>query len=207
MNNNHRLEAKAIIEASGNYADEEIDDLMEVYDLLIKHVGFVDNRSDKRFVVKFHDIFYCMPDMMEKEEEEAMDNVFDNFCEYEYETLMDDLNEHKIGKHYLYDFMLSKHEVGHYSAFAIDIPEITKDNAVELAMEIYDECDYDGIDYVKDYIYIVEALQNMEDYYMEDWIEFLDDTIVPQKIIDGIKENYKKLKERRQATQTLAKLI
>ena len=50
----NKLEARAIIENTGNYDEEEIEEVMDVYDALAKNMGWKDTRSDKRYVVKFH---------------------------------------------------------------------------------------------------------------------------------------------------------
>ena len=54
----NKLEARIIIENTGNYDEDEIDEILGVYKTVLKHIGFKDRRKDNRFVVKFHDIFY-----------------------------------------------------------------------------------------------------------------------------------------------------
>lgn len=195
----NELEARAIIENTGNYDEEEIDDVLCVYNILTKHIGFKDERRDNRFIVKFHDIFYYTPDEYEEIE---MDRLFEEFCEMQYEYVGELLND----KHIDIDGMLHPMYVGHYQGFIVDIPEITSENAVDLAMEIYDEFNYEGGVYVGNYIEVVKILQDLENNYMEYWINFLEDNeFMPQKMIDEIKNKYHKDMERRQAAQTLAK--
>lgn len=195
----NELEARAIIENTGNYDEEEIDDVLCVYNILTKHIGFKDERRDNRFIVKFHDIFYYTPDEYEEIE---MDRLFEEFCEMQYEYVGELLND----KHIPIDEMLHPMYVGHYQGFVVDIPEITDKNAVDLAMDIYDEFNYEGGTYVENYIEVVKILQDLEDNYMEYWIDFLESNeCMPQKMIDEIKNKYHKDMERRKAAQTLAK--
>lgn len=196
MNN---LEAKAIIEATGNHDEEDTEYIMDIYKNVVKHIGFEDKRRDKRYIVKFHDIFYYMPDGVE---EAAADNLFERFCEDQADCISDALEE----KHIDIDEMLHPMCVGHYQAFTVDIPEITKENAVEVAMLIYDEYGWRGDVYVDNYVYTVNVLQDLEDNYMDYWIEFLEaNEYMPKPMIDEIRERYKKDMERRKAKQTLAK--
>ena len=195
----NELEARAIIENTGNYDGEEIEDVLCVYNILTKHIGFKDERRDNRFIVKFHDIFYYTP---EEYDEKEFDSLFEEFCEMQYEYVGELLND----KHIPIDEMLHPMYVGHYQGFVVDIPEITSENAVDLAMEIYDEFNYEGGVYVENYIKVVDILQDLENNYMEYWINFLEDNeFMPQKMIDEIKNKYHKDMERRKAAQTLAK--
>lgn len=188
----NKLEAQVLIENSGNYDEEETEYILKIYDELIKNIGFEDNRKDSRYIVKFHDIFYYMPDEVEAAE---VDGLFEDFCYEQAETIEDELNE----KHIDIDYMLTRQYVGHYRAFIVDIPEITKDNAVDLAMKVYDEFNYEGEEYVKNYIYTVNILQDLEDNYMDYWIEFLEgNEFIDEKYIKEIKENYKKDQERKE---------
>ena len=186
----NKLEAQAIIENTGNYDEEDVEYIMETYEELMKHIGFEDNRRDNRFIVKFHDIFYYMPDEVEAAE---VDGLFENFCYEQSEIIDDELKEKNID----IDYMLTRYDVGHYRAFWVDIPEITKDNAVDLAMEIYDEFNYKGKDYVKNYIYTVNLLQDLEDNYMDYWIDFLEVNEIDENLVKQIKENYNHDKERK----------
>lgn len=179
----NKLEAQAYFEQ--NYDEFDVEELMDIYENVIKHIGFEDNRRDERFVVKFHDIFYCEPE----ETEENLDVLFEEFCEWEHECLMDDLKEQQIDV----NKMMASREVGHYQAFELVIPEITKENAIEVTENIFNENLY--ADYVNDYVYTANALQNMEDNYMEDWIEFVRGNI-PEKEVKEIEEKYKAEKER-----------
>ena len=175
---------------------------MFIYNELMKHEGFKDNRTDSRYVVKFHDIFYYMPDEYEKEHEAEIDNLFEDFCGWQAEGVEDYAIENNID----IDNMLTRMCCGHYRAFIVDIPEITNDNAIELAMEIYDEVGYEGNYYVDNYIKITNYLQDMEDNYMEYWFDFIEgNEYMPQEIISEMKDAYKKDMERRQAAITMAK--
>lgn len=192
---NKQMEARIIVEKDGSYDEEDIDYIMETYNELMKHIGFEDNRSDKRYIVKFHDICYYTPDENEWDDNSFW-NVFDMFCDDQAEMLEEDIKEEGIDT----DIMLTRYNCGHYPAFVVDIPEIKEEDAIILAMKIYDEVGYRGEEYVKNYIYMVEALQNMEDYYMENWIEFLKcGEYLPEKYIKEIEDKYKDAKERRQA--------
>lgn len=196
----NKLEAQAIIENTGNYDEEEIEDIIEIYETAMKHVGFEDNRRDSRFIVKFHDIFYYIPKDMEDTDE--FNNLFDAFCSDMYENIISQADEKNID----IDEMLHPMYVGNYQAFVVDIPEITNDNAIDVAMRVYDEFNYEGKEYVENYIYLVDLLQDLEDNYMEYWFDFLDgNEYYTQQTIDEMKEKYHKDMERRKATQTLAK--
>ena len=197
----NKLEARIIVESTENYAEEEVEEILEIYETVMKHLGFKDNRRDSRFVVKFHDIFYYAP--REIEDKDEFNSLFDAFCSDMYENIICQADEKNID----IDKMLCRMYVGSYQAFTIDIEEITNDNAIDIAMKVYDEFDYNGgKEYVEDYIYLVDLLQDLEDNYMEYWFDFLDgNEYYPQKMIDEMKEEYHKDMERRKATQTLAK--
>ena len=181
------LEARALFEK--DYDEEEVEDLIDVYREVVKHIGFVDDRNDSRFVVKFHDIFYHTP-QLNNEEQETFDLLFDDFCNWQYETIMDDCKYNRIDV----KNMLSNRMCGHYATFLVDIPEITEENAAEIAEKLYDE----GVsyDYVNDYVYVVDSLKNMEKYYMDDWLNFIEDSDLPRNIITETRENYETYKER-----------
>ena len=188
------LEARIIVEDSGNYDEEDMDYIMDIYTELMKNNGFEDNRTDNRFIMKFHDIFYYEPDIENDEEATDIFNaLFDAFCGDEYELIIEDLNTQNID----IDTMLHPRYVGHYQGFVVDIPEITENNAVDLAMKIYDEYGYEGKYYVGNYIYTVKLLQSLEDNYMEHWIEFLKDNEYPEKYIKEIEDKYTADQERR----------
>lgn len=193
----NRLEAKALIEADGYYEEEDEEYILETYDELIKNIGFEDNRRDKRYVVKFHDIGYYMP--YEDENEVDFWNLFDLFCQDQIEW-MDEENEMKDIDE---EIMLTSWNTGHYPAFRVDIEEITDENAVELAMKIYDEVGYSGKEYVKNYIFMVNNLQAMEDNYMYLWFDFLRcGEYMPEKDIKEMEEKYKLDQERRKNVTT-----
>ena len=194
MNNINKLEAQALIEETGNYDEDDTEYILDIYEELTKNIGFEDNRKDSRYIVKFHDIFYYMPDEYYKEHTQELDSCFEDFCWQENEFIEYELKEKDID----IDYMLTRQYVGHYRAFIVDIPEITKENAVDLAMKIYDEFDYKGKEYVKNYIYTVNLLQTLEDNYVDYWINYLEyNETVPRKVLKEIKENYKKDKERK----------
>lgn len=197
----NKLEARAIIEAEGGYEEDGVDEIMNICESLAKHIGFEDKRHDKRFIVKFHDIFYYMPNELEEEYGDTMNMLFDDFCNMEYDFIKSDLED----SHIELDYMLTRYDVGHYQAFVIDIPEITDENIAALAMNIYDEYGWEGINYVENYIHTVNLLQDLEDNYMDYWIEFLEGTDIPQKYIKEMKDKYKEDMERSKAKQTLAK--
>lgn len=196
----NKLEAQAIIENTGNYDEEEIEEVLNVYETVQKHIGFEDKRRDNRFIVKFHDIFYYTPEEIENTDE--FNGLFDAFCEDMYDNIIDQADE----KHIDVDEMLHPMYVGHYQAFIVDIPEITNDNAIDVAMRVYDEFSWNGKEYVENYIYLVGLLQDLEDNYMEYWFDFLDgNEYYTQQTINEMKDEYHKDMERRKAAQTLAK--
>ena len=196
----NKLEAQIVVENTGNYDEEETEEILEVYETVMKHVGFEDKRRDSRFVVKFHDIFYYAP--KEIEDTAEFDSLFNDFCYIMYDAIVDQAHEKNID----IDYMLHPMYVGHYQAFVVDIEEITNDNAIDVAMKVYDEFNYEGKEYVENYIYLVDILQDLEDNYMEYWFEFLDgNEYCTQQTIDEMKEEYHKDMERRKAAQTLAK--
>lgn len=164
-----KLEAQAILENEGYDENYDIEYILEIYDELEKNIGFKDERRDKRFIVKFHDVFSYIPKKME-ENEDLLWDIFSEFCDEEHDCIMEDLKENDIDT----DILLTTHNYGHYAGFNVEIEEITKDNLVELAAKIYDEVDYKGAKYVKDYIYTVNLLQSLEDNYVDYWIDFLD---------------------------------
>lgn len=196
----NKLEARIIVENTGNYDEEEIEEVLEVYEAVMKHIGFKDNRRDSRFIVKFHDIFYYAP--KDIEDTDVFNSLFDTFCNDMYDVIMEEAHEKNIDV----DYMLHPMYVGSYQAFVENIEEITNDNAIDVAMRVYDEFYSDGKEYVEDYIYLVDLLQDLEDNYMEYWFDFLDgNEYYPQEMIDEMKNNYHKDMERRKAAQTLAK--
>ena len=182
----NKLEARMLIENTGNYEDSEIEEIMDVYEELTKHIGWEDNRRDKRFIVKFHDIFYYMDDEWEKEHERELEYLFEEFCEIQYDYVKGDLFDNGID----IDKLLTGRTVGHYEAFNVDMPNITEENIVELAQEFYDEYNYEGKECVKEQIYTVELLQELEDNYMEYWFELLGDTEFPKDKLKSMKEKY-----------------
>lgn len=195
MNKTNKLEAQAIAEATGNYDEADIEEIMNIYEKVIKHVGFEDNRRDKRYIVKFHDIFYCMPEENSNAYTDRYEMVFNNFC---YD-MQDQLNETWRENNININLLLSNSFTGHYQAFMVDIPEITDENAIEIAMRVYDEgYNYTYQDYVSDYVFVVNTLQDLEDNYMEYWIDYLEaNEYFTEEDIKKIKEKYESIKERR----------
>lgn len=190
----NKLEAQAIVENTGNYDEEDIEYIMDIYDRLTKHIGFKDERRDNRYIVKFHDIFYYMPDEYYREHNKELDSLFDSFCYDQAEYI----NEVLLDKNIDIDSMLHPMCVGSYQPFLVDIDEITIENAADLAMKIYDQCGIEGVEYPYNYVYTVQTLKDLEDNYMDYWIEFLEgNEYLPKKIINEIKKKYKSDKERR----------
>lgn len=190
--NKHRMEAQLLIEDTGKYYEDEIDNVMDIYDDVVKNIGFEDNRNDSRFVVKFHDIFYYIPDEYEREHEDELDSLFEDFCATQYDWVMDDINEHNVDIR----AMLASRPCGHYDTFIMNIDNITQENAVELAMEIYDEVGADSETYASDYVTVVNILQDLEDNYMEYWFDFIDGA-VPDSVLKEMRTAYNNDKERR----------
>jgi hypothetical protein len=193
----NKLEAQIIVENSGNYYEGEIDYVMDVYEDVCKHIGFKDTRSDKRYVVKFHDIFYYEPTSKRyrKRYEKIVDDYFESFCEDQYEWLEGECHEANID----IDRMLTRQTCGHYQAFVVDIPEITQENAVYVAMDIYDGLTYgdDSDHYASDYVRVVGMLQDMEDNYMEWWLDYIEgNEAIPQKALEEVRKQYLEHKER-----------
>lgn len=189
----NKLEAQIVVENTGNYDEEDIEYILETYEELEKHIGFEDNRRDNRYIVKFHDICYYTPKELEEDSDKFW-NLFDIFCEDQVEWLEEENKTEGIDE----ELMLTHYNCGHYPAFRVDIPEITKENTIEKAMEIYDEVGYRGPEYVKSYIFMVNNLQAMEDNYMYEWIEFLRaGEYMPEKDIKEMEDKYKSDQERR----------
>lgn len=192
------LEARIIVEESGNYYEEEIEYIMDTYEDVCKHIGFKDTRRDKRFVVKFHDIFYYEPTSKRyrKRYENIVDDFFKSFCEDQYEWIEGECNEANID----IDRMLTRQTCGHYSAFVVDIPEITQENAAQVAMDIYDGLAYgdDSDHYASDYVRVVGMLQDMEDNYMEWWLDYIEGSdVISQKALLEVRKQYLEYKERK----------
>ena len=191
------LEAQAIMEAQATTMKEKIEYVMDTYEDVCKHVGFEDKRRDKRFVVKFHDIFYYKPTSKRyrKRYENIVDKYFERFCEDQYAWLDSECYDADID----IDRMLTRQTCGHYQAFVVDIPEITQENAVQVAMDIYDGIIYgsESDRYASDYVRVVGMLQDMEDNYMEWWLDYIKcNDVIPQKALDEVREQYLEHKER-----------
>lgn len=183
----NKLEARALIENTGNYEEEKIEEVMDVLEVLEKHMGYEDNRSDKRFIVKFHDISWYTPD--EFTDTEQFDGLFDAFCNDQYEYFMEGIKEQEITRANVGD-MLDSRYCGHYQTFKVEMPYIREDNIVQLAQDFYDEYNYEGGQFVEDYITVKNALQDLEDNYVEYWIQFLKDMEVDEKIVKETETKY-----------------
>lgn len=188
----NKLEAQIIVENTGNYYDEEVEEILNIYEEVLKHVGFEDKRRDKRYVVKFHDICYYTPKELEEDSDKFW-SLFDLFCQDQIEWLEEENITEKVNK----KTMLTTWYVGSYQAFRVGIPEITEENAIDVAINVFNEVEYDGCDYVKWYVFMVNNLQEMEDNYMDMWIQFLrDGEYIKEESIKEIEEKYKSDKER-----------
>ena len=190
------LEIRAVAEAKG-YEEEDVDYIADIFKELMKHKDFKDRRRDRRFVVKFHQIFWYMPEEKELSDEErnAFEWRFEDFCEQQYHLVLLDIRDNApMG----INEMLTRYDVGHYQAFMVDIPEINENNALDLAIQIYDEYNWKGEDYVKSYIYAVNLLQDLEDNYMEYWLDYLDgDEAITKEHYEQMKEKYNSDKEKK----------
>lgn len=172
--------------------DYELEEFLEDYLPRVKaHIGFKDERSDKRFVVKFHDILYHTNTQDTNDEkadmtDEEFDSLFDMFCNDQYEGTKYVMEDNHMGEHSLF----KRYDVGHYNAFELIIPELTEENYLEKALEIYNE----GLSpsYIDDYAILVRHLQDMEDNYMTYWLEFLRATDIPEATIKNIERRWKK---------------
>lgn len=165
----HMLEARALLEASGDYDDEDIDEILTVYASVLKHIGWEDTRSDRRFVVKFHDIYYHTPDTFVITPE--FNSLFEDFCDQTREDVQctPELDTTSL------DELLTHQYVGSYQAFVLDIPRITADNALDIAKQVYDEYNYNyPADHFEAHIAVVDALRCLEDTYLTQWVDFLE---------------------------------
>lgn len=192
---NKLMETTMLLQAAG-YDDFDVEEIIDDYLPRVReHMGFVDERSDKRFVVKFHDVCYFTRPEEGDMEQELFDDVFEAFCQNQYDFTKElihegcSLEERQIFKPV---------QVGHYDAFEyVQEEPITEENVLDVAMNIYNE----GLSpaYIDDYVKIVEHLQDMEDNYMTYWLEFLrDNEYIPEekiKIIERRWEDYKKKHE------------
>ena len=190
------LEIRAIAESKG-YEEEDVEYIADIFNELMKHKDFKDRRRDGRFIVKFHQIFWYMPDEKELSDEErnAFEWRFEDFCEQQYHLVLLDIRDNAPME---LKEMLTSYDVGHYPAFMVDIPEINENNALDLAIQIYDEYNWKGEDYVKSYIYAVNLLQDLEDNYMEYWLEYLDgDETITKEHYEQMKAKYNSDKEKK----------
>lgn len=193
--NNITLEEK--IWAQNNFSDDfEIEEFLEDYlPEVKKHIGFKDERDDPRFVVKFHDIcFYTNTQDTSDEKadmtESEFDSLFGTFCTDMYENTKQFMVEEGISDSELFRIR----DVGHYKAFEKIIPELTKENYLDIALEIYNE----GLspDYINEYTKLSYYLQEMEDNYMTYWLEFLKIADIPEETIKNIERRRKEHEEK-----------
>lgn len=192
------LEIRAIAESKG-YEEEDVDYITDIFKELMKHKDFKDRRRDRRFIVKFHQIFWYMPDEKELSDEErnAFEWRFEDFCEQQYHLVLLDIRDNAPME---LKEMLTQYDVGHYPAFMVDIPEINENNALDLAIQIYNEYNWKGEDYVKSYIYAVNLLQDLEDNYMEYWLDYLDgDETITKEHYEQMKAKYNSDKEKNES--------
>ena len=186
----NEIETKIYLEQEG-FSEYEIEEIIEDYlPEVKKHIGFCDNRSDSRFVVKFHDICYFThtPEDMSDNE---FNNLFAIFCNEQYDCVKETMRVDC----YLYEGQLLKtYDIGHYRAFEyIQTEPITEENALQVAINIYNE----GLSpsYIHDYTILVGELQNMEDNYMDWWLEFLRG-YVGEEFVDITDETIKNIERR-----------
>lgn len=180
----HELEARLLL--SRMYDEDCIDDIMDIYRDVAQHIGFTDRRRDERFIVKFHDILYYEPDEAyeDKDTHSYYDELFDQFCNSQYDYIADALQEIGVDV----DNLLTSYNVGHYKAFKLYIPYIAQDNVIDVTEEIW--ANDLGCRYASEYVYVVNWLQDLEDSYMEYWIEFLKDNEFPDTYIKQIEDAY-----------------
>ena len=193
--NNITLEEK--IWAQNNFSNDfEIEEFLEDYlPEVKKHIGFKDERDDPRFIVKFHDIcFYTNTQDTSDEKadmtESEFDSLFGTFCTDMYENTEQFMVEEGISNSELF----SIHDVGHYKAFEKIIPELTEENYLDIALEIYNE----GLspDYINEYTKLSYYLQDMEDNYMTYWLDFLRCMDIPEETIKNIERRRKEHEEK-----------
>ena len=193
--NNITLEEK--IWAKDKFSDDyALEEFLEDYLPRVKaHIGFKDERRDQRFVVKFHDVCYYTNTQDTKDEKADMDEerfnaLFDMFCEEQYEGTEQLMKDERMCEQELF----SRYDVGHYRAFEIIIPELTEENYLDKALEIYVK----GLSpsYIDDYTKLSDHLQDMEDNYMEYWLEFLRSTDTPETTIKNIERRWKEHEEK-----------
>lgn len=193
--NNITLEEK--IWAQNNFSDDfEIEEFLEDYlPEVKKHIGFKDERDDPRFVVKFHDIcFYTNTQDTSDEKadmtESEFDSLFGTFCTDMYENTKQFMVEEGISDIELFRIR----DVGHYKAFEKIIPELTEENYLDIALEIYNE----GLspDYINEYTKLSYYLQEMEDNYMTYWLDFLRCMDIPEETIKNIERRRKEHEEK-----------
>lgn len=188
--NNITLEEK--IWAKDKFSDDyALEEFLEDYLPRVKaHIGFKDERRDPRFVVKFHDVCYYTNTQDTNEEkadmtDEEFYSLFEMFCSDQYEGTKYVMEDNHMDKNSLF----SIYSVGNYRAFEKIIPELTEENYLEKALEIYNE----GLSpsYIDDYAILVRHLQDMEDNYMTYWLEFLRATDIPETTIKNIERRWK----------------
>lgn len=193
--NNITLEEK--IWAQNNFSDDfEIEEFLEDYlPEVKKHIGFKDERDDPRFVVKFHDIcFYTNTQDTSNEKadmtETEFDSLFGTFCTDMYNNTEQFMVEEGISD----SESFSIHDVGNYKAFEKIIPELTEENYLDIALEIYNE----GLspDYINEYTKLSYYLQEMEDNYMTYWLDFLRCMDIPEETIKNIERRWKEHEEK-----------
>ena len=193
--NNITLEEK--IWAKEKFSDDyALEEFLEDYLPRVKaHIGFKDERRDPRFVVKFHDICYYTNTQDTNEEkadmtQEEFDSLFEMFCDDQYEGTKYVMKDNHMNS----DDLFGRYDVGHYLAFELIIPELTEENYLDKALEIYNE----GLspNYIDDYAILVRHLQDMEDNYMTYWLEFLREKDIPETTIKNIERRWREHEEK-----------
>lgn len=193
--NNITLEEK--IWAKDKFNDDyALEEFLDDYLPRVKaHIGFKDERSDPRFVVKFHDVcFYTRTQDMGEDKadmtDEEFNSLFEMFCSDMYESTCQIMKDN----HMNYRELFGIQDVGHYQAFEMIIPELTEENYLDEALEIYVK----GLspDYIDDYTKLADHLQDMEDNYMTYWLEFLRSTDTPEETIKNIERRWKEHEEK-----------
>lgn len=192
-----RMIIKKLADEEG-YDEEDEPELFSIAKALQDNIGFKDERSDSRYIVKFPYIWFFAPDGMQEDKElcETFSREFDMFCTCQADEVEGEIRwAPKEGYIMQVWQMLSSHTCGNYRAFLVYIPEITEDNLVELTFEIFCECGDRGAEYINTYVHMVEMLKDLEDTYMDRWISFItENRNLPEACIGEITRKYNEYK-------------
>lgn len=181
----HEMEARAMFEQRYGEGDDNVDDAMEYYKTLAKHIGWEDKRKDDRFIVKFHDIVYYASEI------DNFDVIFENFCMLTYNDVICELDEMDVDTDHNLTFLATR---GNYRSFKVKMPCINDDNIVDLAEAfLYEQGPIVSHNWAEEHIAIVDALQCLEDTYFKQWLDYLDanEYATPAQI-DKFKHEYNK---------------